>query len=47
MSWDLGGCYAETCSCELMCPCDLSSGHGATYDWGRTGVSTAEFPWAA
>jgi hypothetical protein len=32
MSWSLKGSYAETCSCELMCPCNLSFDHGATYD---------------
>ncbi len=31
MSWNLKGSYAETCSCELMCPCNLSFDHGATY----------------
>ena len=35
MSWNLRGSYAETCSCELMCPCNLSFDHGATYDWCR------------
>lgn len=25
----------ETCSCELMCPCNLSFDHGATYDFCR------------
>src|SRR4051794_39066831 len=29
------GSYAETCSCELMCPCNLSFDHGATYDFCR------------
>ena len=24
MSWALKGNYVETCSCELMCPCNLS-----------------------
>jgi hypothetical protein len=32
MAWSLKGSYAETCSCELMCPCNLSFDHGATYD---------------
>ena len=32
MSWSLKGSYVETCSCELMCPCNLSFDHGATYD---------------
>ena len=35
MSWNLMGSYAETCSCELMCPCNLSFDHGATYDFCR------------
>jgi hypothetical protein len=35
MSWNLTGSYAETCSCELMCPCNLSFDHGATYDFCR------------
>jgi hypothetical protein len=35
MAWDLSGTYVETCSCELMCPCNLSFSHGATYDFCR------------
>jgi len=35
MSWNLTGSYVETCSCELMCPCNLSLDHGATYDYCR------------
>ena len=35
MSWNLAGSYTETCSCELMCPCNLSFDHGATYDFCR------------
>src|SRR5438552_4055698 len=35
MSWNLRGSYVETCSCELMCPCNLSMDHGATYDFCR------------
>ena len=35
MAWNLSGSYAETCSCELMCPCNLSFDHGATYDFCR------------
>jgi hypothetical protein len=35
MSWNVRGSYAETCSCELMCPCNLSMDHGATYDFCR------------
>jgi hypothetical protein len=35
MAWSLSGSYVETCSCELMCPCNLSFSHGATYDFCR------------
>jgi hypothetical protein len=35
MAWNLRGSYVETCSCELMCPCNLSMDHGATYDYCR------------
>ena len=35
VSWSLKGSYVETCSCELMCPCNLSLDHGATYDFCR------------
>jgi hypothetical protein len=35
MAWSLKGDYVETCSCELMCPCNLSMDHGATYDYCR------------
>ena len=35
MAWSIEGSYAETCSCELMCPCNLSFDHGATYDYCR------------
>ena len=35
MPWNLEGSYAETCSCELMCPCNLTIDHGATYDYCR------------
>jgi hypothetical protein len=35
MPWNLRGSYVETCSCELMCPCNLSLDHGATYDFCR------------
>jgi hypothetical protein len=35
MAWSLKGSYFETCSCELMCPCNLSFDHGATYDFCR------------
>src|SRR3954451_11734992 len=35
MAWTLKSSYAETCSCELLCPCNLSFDHGATYDFCR------------
>jgi hypothetical protein len=35
VSWNLKGSYAETCSCELMCPCNFSFDHGATYEYCR------------
>src|SRR3954447_8198179 len=35
MAWNLRGSYIETCSCELMCPCNTSLDHGATYDFCR------------
>jgi hypothetical protein len=35
VAWNLKGSYVETCSCELMCPCNLSFDHGATYDYCR------------
>jgi hypothetical protein len=35
MAWNLTGSYFETCSCELMCPCNMSFDHGATYDYCR------------
>jgi len=35
MSWSLKGSYFETCSCELMCPCNFTFDHGATYDYCR------------
>jgi hypothetical protein len=38
MSWNLRGSYVETCSCELMCPCNLSLDHGATYDFCRVSL---------
>jgi len=35
MSWNLTGSYVETCSCDLICPCNASFDHGATYDYCR------------
>lgn len=38
MPWNLKGSYVETCSCELMCPCNLSFDHGATYEFCRVSL---------
>ena len=35
MAWSLNGSYIETCSCDLICPCNASFSHGATYDYCR------------
>jgi hypothetical protein len=35
VSWSLKGSFFETCSCDLMCPCNMSADHGATYDYCR------------
>jgi hypothetical protein len=35
MPWNLRGAYVETCSCDLICPCNASFDHGATYDYCR------------
>lgn len=35
MAWNLKGSYVETCSCDLICPCNASFAHGATYDYCR------------
>jgi hypothetical protein len=35
MSWSLKGSYVETCSCDLICPCNATMDHGATYDFCR------------
>jgi hypothetical protein len=35
MAWNLEGSYIETCSCELICPCNASLANGATYDFCR------------
>jgi hypothetical protein len=35
MSWSIKGAYVETCSCDLICPCNASFAHGATYDYCR------------
>src|SRR5437763_9863415 len=35
MAWNLKGSYVETCSCDLICPCNATFDHGATYDFCR------------
>lgn len=35
MAWNLTGSYIETCSCDLICPCNASMSHGAVYDFCR------------
>jgi hypothetical protein len=35
MAWNLKGSYVETCSCDLICPCNASLAHGAVYDYCR------------
>jgi hypothetical protein len=35
VSWSLKGSFFETCSCDLMCPCNMSFDHGATNDYCR------------
>jgi hypothetical protein len=35
VAWHLKGSYTETCSCDLICPCNASFDHGATYDYCR------------
>jgi hypothetical protein len=35
VSWELKGSYIETCSCDLICPCNATMDHGATYDYCR------------
>jgi hypothetical protein len=35
MTWNVKGHYVETCSCDLICPCNASMAHGAVYDYCR------------
>jgi hypothetical protein len=35
MAWNIEGTFFETCSCELLCPCNASLANGATYDFCR------------
>jgi hypothetical protein len=41
MAWSLQGSYVETCSCDLICPCNASFDHGATNDYCRATLSFA------
>ena len=41
MSWSLKGSYVETCSCDLICPCNASMSHGAVYDYCRVVLAFA------
>jgi hypothetical protein len=41
MSWQLEGRYVETCSCDLICPCNASFDHGAVYDYCRVTLAFA------
>src|SRR5437588_11121098 len=41
MSWHLKGSYVETCSCDLICPCNATLDHGATYDFCRVVLAFA------
>jgi hypothetical protein len=50
MSWTLKGSYVETCSCDLICPCQATrsriNAFGIEYE-GKTGLSKSDFSWAA
>ncbi|HZU21071.1 MAG TPA: DUF1326 domain-containing protein [Gaiellaceae bacterium] len=35
------GSYVETCSCDLICPCNASLAHGAVYDYCRVVLAFA------
>jgi hypothetical protein len=35
MAWTLKGSYAETCSCDMICPCNATFDHGASNDYCR------------
>ena len=41
MSWSLSGSYVETCSCDLICPCNASFDHGASKDYCRATLGFA------
>ena len=41
MAWNLEGSYVETCSCDLICPCNATFDHGATYDYCRVTLAFA------
>jgi hypothetical protein len=38
MAWNLEGSYMETCSCELLCPCNASLASGASNDFCRVAL---------
>src|ERR671936_559009 len=35
MAWNLKGSYVETCSCDMICPCNATFDHGASNDYCR------------
>ncbi len=35
MAWSLKGSYVETCSCDMICPCNATFDHGASNDYCR------------
>jgi hypothetical protein len=39
LAWNLTGAYVETCSCDLICPCNASFDHGASNDYCRATLS--------
>jgi hypothetical protein len=41
MAWSLKGSYVETCSCDLICPCNANMAHGAVYDYCRVVLAFA------
>src|SRR5437868_4516095 len=41
VAWKIRGSYVETCSCDLICPCNASFDHGAVYDYCRVTLAFA------
>lgn len=39
MTWNLKGSYAETCSCDLECPCNLSMTLPANHDYCKAALA--------